>query len=233
MFGPCPCWSLVWNAMLYQSVIYQESSGFSLSNFKQPSHFLLSNLVWGAVTVNAIFQYGIVLIQQFLVQHCRYCRPGWWFSSKSCVCHPVIVNCVSHIFPYNNIEDDDLLVFDINHLCFNRKNLDLISERIFDPFEMNTDKYYAPLCDIDPDINFFNEIDNHLVSPCNYFMENHFISAVKNRFLGVSLCDIFSLCYMNIRQKSKDKFICFWIMYEYLGNWIICYWYVWNLASPL
>ena len=112
--------------------------------------------------------------------------------------------CLSHIFPYNHIEDDDMFVSDINHLCFNEKNLDLISERIFNPFELNTDKYYAPLCDIDPDINFFNEIDYHLVSQCNYFMENHFISAVKNRFHDVSLSKMFSLCHINIRSLKAN-----------------------------
>ena len=61
------------------------------------------------------------------------------------------------------------------------------------------------MCDIDPDIIFFDEIDYHLVSQCNYFRDNHFISAVKNRFLDVSLSNIFSLCHINIRSLKANS----------------------------
>ena len=79
MFGPCPCWSLVWNIIFYQSAIYRESPGLLLSTLKQLSHFLPSkwlrlNFVSGAVTVNVKFQYGIGLVQQFLARHCGC----WW-----------------------------------------------------------------------------------------------------------------------------------------------------------
>ena len=38
---------------------------------------------------------------------------------------------LSYIFPYNHIEADDLFVFDINNSYFNKKNIDLISERMY------------------------------------------------------------------------------------------------------
>ena len=60
------------------------------------------------------------------------------------------------------------------------------------------------MCDIDPDINFYNEIDYHLVSHCNYYMDNHFTSAIKNKFGNVSLHDMFSLCHINIRSLKAN-----------------------------
>ena len=112
--------------------------------------------------------------------------------------------CVSQIFPFNHVEDDELFISDINHFDISLKTLDSISECIFNPFELNTDKYYSPLCDIDPDINFYNEIDYHLVSHCNYYMDNHFTSAIKNKFGNVSLHDMFSLCHINIRSLKAN-----------------------------
>ena len=113
-------------------------------------------------------------------------------------------NCVSEIFPFNHIEDDELFVSDINNFDFSLNNFDSISARIFNPFELNTDRYYSPLCDIDPDINFYNEIDYHLVSQCNYYMENHFTNAISNRFSNKSLHDMFSLCHINIRSIKAN-----------------------------
>ena len=112
--------------------------------------------------------------------------------------------CVSQIFPFNHVEDDELFISDINHFDISLKTLDSISECIFNPFELNTDKYYSPLCDIDLDINFYNEIDYHLVSHCNYYMDNHFTSAIKNKFGNVSLHDMFSLCHIDIRSLKAN-----------------------------
>ena len=50
---------------------------------------------------------------------------------------------------------------------------------IFNPFMLNDDDFYTPLWEIDPDINFYNKIDMHLVSSCNYYMDSSFLSAVS------------------------------------------------------
>ena len=87
--------------------------------------------------------------------------------------------CVSQIFPFNHVEDYELVISDINHLDISLKTLDSTSECIFNPFELNTDKYYSPPCDIDPDINFYNEIDYHLVPQYNNYMDNHFTRVIN------------------------------------------------------
>ena len=112
--------------------------------------------------------------------------------------------CVSEIFPFNHIEDDELFVSDVNYFDFSLNNFDSISTRIFNPFELSIDRYYSPLYDIDPDINFYNEIDYHLVSQCNYYMENHFTNVISNRFSNKSLHDMLSLCHINIRSIKAN-----------------------------
>ena len=60
----------------------------------------------------------------------------------------------------------------INHidkpLSFNTSNL------IFHPFQINDIAHTSPLCDIDPDLYFYNSIDFQLSSNCIYYDESTF-----------------------------------------------------------
>ena len=41
------------------------------------------------------------------------------------------------------------------------KTIESLSEKLFNPLELNNDDIYSPLCDVDPDANYFNEL-NHI-----------------------------------------------------------------------
>ena len=55
-------------------------------------------------------------------------------------------NCLSELFPFNHIEDNELFVAEINTFRSNVVSLNTSSlELLFNPFELNEDDYYCPL----------------------------------------------------------------------------------------
>ena len=46
------------------------------------------------------------------------------------------------------------------------------SNLLFHPFEINDIDQISPLCDIDPDLYFYNSIDFQLLLHCNYYGES-------------------------------------------------------------
>ena len=71
---------------------------------------------------------------------------------------------------------------------------------LFQPFELNTNDYYSPLFDVDPDINFYIKIDFHTGFNCNYYMEDFFSGALRERIDCNNADALFSLCHVNIRS---------------------------------
>ena len=86
---------------------------------------------------------------------------------------------LSEIFPYNPNEDDQSFVAVINHFNFSDR-LAESSDMLFQPFKLNTDSYYSPWFNIDPDINFYNKINRHINSNCDYDMEEELSMVLKN-----------------------------------------------------
>ena len=109
----------------------------------------------------------------------------------------------SEDFPYNHIEDDNSFVAVINNFSFSDRLAEL-SDMLFQPFELNTENYYSPLFDIDPDINFDDKIDLHNNSNCNYYIGNEFSMILKNRHNICPTENRLSLCHMNIRSLQAN-----------------------------
>ena len=63
---------------------------------------------------------------------------------------------------------------------------------------------YAPIYEIDPDINFYNEIDYHIGSTCNYYMEDAFSSITKKMYTSEPSEKLFSICHLNIRSLQSN-----------------------------
>ena len=82
---------------------------------------------------------------------------------------------LSNIFPYNHIVEDNEMRCAINSLGGISKLMN--SDLILNPFEINYGDYQSPLCDIDPDLCFFNEIEYQVSSTCNYFDYESFKNA--------------------------------------------------------
>ena len=81
------------------------------------------------------------------------------------------VECTSEIFPYDHI-DDEMCLLEVNGIDVGTRTIESLSELLFNPFETNTDESYSPLNDIDPDIQFFNDLDYHMSLNCNYYFED-------------------------------------------------------------
>ena len=88
--------------------------------------------------------------------------------------------CVTQIFPLNTIEDDDIFLFELNGIGIDDYNIDSLSCRLFNPFQLNDKDYYTPLSQIDPDVNFCNNVNSHLGLSCNYYI-NTFYELVKSQ----------------------------------------------------
>ena len=59
----------------------------------------------------------------------------------------------------------------------------------------------SPLCDIDPDLYFYNNIDFQLTSNYNYYDESN---CAGNKTLQTSVHQILFLCHLNIRSMQKN-----------------------------
>ena len=110
--------------------------------------------------------------------------------------------------------------------------IESLSDLLFNPFELNSDDHYSPLIDIDPDMNYYNEIDSHIALNCNYYFEESISAAINDKIKTRNLSKVFSLCHVNIRSL-KPNLPAFEICppkceLQILGNW-----YFPNLASWL
>ena len=78
---------------------------------------------------------------------------------------------------------------------------------VFNPSEPNDLDHVLPLDEIDPAVNFYNNIQCHIQSKCTYFNELSFKLEVKAH-QEVESRMMFSLCHLNIRsmQQNFDNF---------------------------
>ena len=95
----------------------------------------------------------------------------------------------------------------MNSLDLELETIEALSAKLFNPFEINNDEIYYPLCDIDPDAHHFNELNAHISQNCNYYYEHSFSSVIQNRFTSIMDLKVFALwCHINIRsQKANPK----------------------------
>ena len=87
---------------------------------------------------------------------------------------------------------------------FELKTIEDLSAKLFNPFEINNDDIYYPLCDIDPDAHYFNELNAHISQNCNYYYEHSFSSVIQSRFPNIIDHKVFSLCHINIRSQKAN-----------------------------
>ena len=117
---------------------------------------------------------------------------GEWYCSP----------CNSSIFPCNHLDDDQCFIntlYDLySDIPLMYKNID---EMIFNPFALNN-KSELPLFDIDPDIQFYNDLHHPSRNVSQYYLEDAFNTAVSK---ANSLHHL-SIFHVNIRSLS-NKFI--------------------------
>ena len=113
-------------------------------------------------------------------------------------------NCITAIFPFIHIANNELFIFEVNSMDFELKTIEDLSVKLFNPFEINNDDIYYPLCDIDPDAHYFNELNAHISQNCNYYYGHSFSSVIQCRFPNIIDHKVFSLCHINIRSQKAN-----------------------------
>ena len=68
------------------------------------------------------------------------------------------------------------------------------------PFELNDKDHRSALCDIDPDLHFYQEFNQATVK-CNYYLETKFNDEISK---PNGTKDVLSLCHVNIRSARKN-----------------------------
>ena len=114
------------------------------------------------------------------------------------------VECTSEILPYNHIDEDEMYLLEITEIDVGTRTIESLSELLFNPFETNTDESYSPLNGIDPDIQFFNDLDYHMSLNCNYYFEDSLMEILHKRVPNHLIGNEFSLCHMNIRSLKAN-----------------------------
>ena len=66
--------------------------------------------------------------------------------------------CITEIFPFNNIEDEVEIVVNIEASTLPRNSMCYPSEKVVIPFELNDKDLSSLLCDLDPDLHYFNSL---------------------------------------------------------------------------
>ena len=84
------------------------------------------------------------------------------------------------------------------------QTLESLSELLFNPFELNTDDQYSPLYDIDPDVDFYNELDSHIGLKCDSYFIDMVLTAVDDNFKDRSYHSVFSFFHLIIRSLKAN-----------------------------
>lgn len=110
--------------------------------------------------------------------------------------------CVSDNLPFTNIEDETEYYATIT--CNqDRFTIDVLENMLFDPFESNDDTNIRPWTDIDPDLQFFNDMT--FIDPsitCNYYTQENFNDFIQKNDISL---DSFSVLHLNIRSLPKNS----------------------------
>ena len=101
--------------------------------------------------------------------------------------------------PYAHIYNDDEYAAAISeNITSYPTRLEEINNKIFMPFEINDND--SPLCETDPDVQFYSE--NHYIqsTSCDYYFEDDFNSKIGN---ACDSADKLSFFHMNIKSLPK------------------------------
>lgn len=111
------------------------------------------------------------------------------------------INCSEHTFPFNHFIDNDEFLQALSENLRNCNNISfkILNEKIFNPFEINEGNNNISLFDIDPDFQYFSDV-NQCYEVSDYFLEDTFVNKCSQ--LSVGKC--FSIIHMNIRSMSKN-----------------------------
>ena len=141
--------------------------------------------------------------------HCILCSICKWFFHLKCSSLDNVIDipndwicsyCSNELFPFNHCDDVDFKQI-IKENC-NRSGhftLPALEAQEFDLFQLNEDSWCNPVCDIDPDKQYFNSFSHSYSS--KYFLENTFNTQIKD---GNFSTNCLSMFHLNIRSVAKN-----------------------------
>ena len=134
--------------------------------------------------------------------------------------------CLSCLFLYNLISDENDFISAITDISGeSHQSFCYLSDKLFMSFELNDKDHSSALCDIDPDLHFYQDFNQATVK-CNYYLETKFNDEISE---PNETKDVLSLCHVNIRSAKKSWQ--FWKLSEYFKAWFYCHRFILNLAE--
>jgi hypothetical protein len=109
------------------------------------------------------------------------------------------LDCTSSTLPFVCIEEESEY---LNTLSAENTNINILENLVFNPFDINDDPNLRPWCDIDPDLQFFNDmtyINSNI--KCNYFTETGLNAKIQENMTEL---EYFSVLHLNIRSVPKN-----------------------------
>ena len=123
----------------------------------------------------------------------------------------ICLNCSHSLFPFNHIQDDNEFIKTISESWLKPIDISLddLEKLVFNPFSISDCDVNSPLCDSDPDMQFYNNSEtNSILKSCSYLVEDSF----NEKCLELrNESDLFSVIHLNARSilKNFDNFIIF------------------------
>ena len=112
-----------------------------------------------------------------------------------------IVPRLSCFFPYNLITDENDFISAIaDNSCVSQKSFCYLADKLLMPFELNDKDHRSALCDIDPDLHFYQEFNQATVK-CNYYLEIKFNDEISK---PNGKKDASSFSHVNIRSARQN-----------------------------
>ena len=128
------------------------------------------------------------------------CLPNYSESDKDYALnlngHWTCTCCLSNIFPFFNIEENDTLLYEINEKSQHIHDIDTLNSLIFHPFELNDIDDFN---DLDPDQNYYNPLMSQCLSDCKYYYTDQLDTETHSK-----TSDQISIFCMNIRSLRKN-----------------------------
>ena len=91
------------------------------------------------------------------------------------------IRCVEKELPFNGIDDDDYFYEALSEFWFDIAPFDIkeLRKKIFVPFEINDESSHHPLFDVDPDLHYFNQINQGGINS-DYYTSDSYLSKCKD-----------------------------------------------------
>ena len=115
-----------------------------------------------------------------------------WFCCK----------CNESLFPFNLIEDDEDFHWALHPREYCKFAWGKVNGMLFNPLDPDDNIMNSPLSDVDHDINYFNELQFHENTNCNYLLEDKWKTLIDTVGCKANE-DVFAFNHLNIEAFPR------------------------------